>query len=84
MRKNDVARAAGVSPAQIHQVSVDTVRRALADRVSSIVLDVATQGPATYWLAGGRYWLDDPYFGEVVSFDDLDYTETRGLHKRQG
>lgn len=83
MRKNDVARVAGVSPAQVQQVDVQMVRQALADRVASTVLDVATQEPATYWLAGGRYWLDDPYFGDVVAFDDLDYNSTIGLHKRR-
>lgn len=83
MRKADVARAAGVSPALVQQIDVADVRRALADRIASAVLDVATQEPATYWLADGRYWLDDPYFGDVVAFDDLDYNADIGLHVRR-
>ena len=82
MRRNDVARAAGVSPALVQQVDAAQVRRALADRIASAVLDVATQEPATYWHAGERYWLDDPHFGDVVAFDDLDYDTDIGLHKR--
>ncbi len=82
MRRNDVARAAGVSPALVQQVDAAQVRRALADRIASAVLDVATQEPAIYWRAAGRYWLDDPHFGDVVAFDDLDYDTDIGLHKR--
>lgn len=83
MRKDDVARAAGVSPAQVQQVDVAVVQQALADRVASAVLDAATQEPATYWLAGGCYWLDDPHFGDVVNFSDLDYSANIGLYKRR-
>lgn len=83
MRRDDVARLAGVSEADVQQVSVADVRRALADRVPAVVLDVATQEPATYWLAGGRYWLDDPYFGDVVEFSRLAYDARLGLHVRR-
>lgn len=83
MRRSDVARAAGVSPAQVQQVSVSAVRAALSDRVASTVLDVATQEQATYWLAGGHYWLDDPYFGDVVDIERLDYNGDIGLHVRR-
>ena len=53
-----------------------------ADWVPAIVLDVSTQLPACYWFAGGRYWLDDPSFGDVVAFDTLAYSDELGLHRR--
>jgi hypothetical protein len=81
VRKAEVAAQAGVPVAQVQAVTVDQVRTALADRVPETVLEVATQEPAHYWLAGGRYWLDDPYFGEVVAFDDLAYSSEIGLHR---
>ncbi|MEI8167648.1 MAG: hypothetical protein WCG26_14795 [Chloroflexales bacterium] len=84
MRPNDVARLAGVPVAQVVEVTATEVRRALADRVSEAVLDVATQEPTTYWLAGGHYWLDDPAFGPVVAFTHLDYDADLGLHIRRG
>ena len=81
MRRNDVATLAGVSVSEVHEVPVSEVRRALADRVASVILDVATQEIATYWHVGDRYFLDDPYFGEVVDFADLSYNSEIGLHK---
>lgn len=83
MRKTDVARLAGVAVAAVQQVTADQVRQALADRVPATVLDVATQEPATYWLVGDRFWLDDPFFGAVVAFDDLAYDPRLGLVVRQ-
>lgn len=82
-RRNEVARLAGVPVAQVAEVAVAEVRRALSDRVSEAVLDVATQEPATYWRAGSVYYLDDPYFGPVVAFDQLDYDSELGLHIRR-
>lgn len=83
MRREAVALLAGVPIAQVIEVTVKDVRRALADRVGSAVLDVATQESATYWRAGDRYFLDDPFFGDVVDIADLGYNSTIGLHVRQ-
>lgn len=83
-RRDEVARLAGVSPAEVREVAVEEVRSALAGRVSVVVLEVATQEPATYWLAGGRHYLDDPYFGPVIAIEDLGYDPTLGLHPREG
>lgn len=82
-RQNEVAALAQVRDAEVTEVTVDEVRKALADRVSSAVLDVATQEPATYWRVGNRYFLDDPYFGDVVDFELLDYNSDIGLHVRR-
>lgn len=82
MRRNDVAALAKVPIGEVHEVTVSEVRRALADRVGSVVLDVVAQEPATYWRVGERYFLDDPYFGAVVDFADLDYNSEIGLHRR--
>jgi hypothetical protein len=82
-RRNEVAALAGVRAAEVRQVAVADVRQALADRVPEVVLDVATQEPATYWLAGGDYWLDDPMFGDPVRITDLDYSSDLGLHVRR-
>lgn len=82
MRKHDVAQLAGVPIAQVQLVDVATVRRALADRVPATVLDVATQEPASYWLAGGHYYLDDPFFGGVADIEQLGYSSDIGLHVR--
>lgn len=84
-RKPEVARLAGVSEGQVSEVSVAEVRSALADRVSSVVLAVATQDSATYWRVGGgggttHYFLDDPEFGDVEDFAGLDYNSDIGLH----
>lgn len=83
MRKNAVAQLAGVSPADVQQMSVDQLRQALADRVPAIVLEVATQEPATYWRVGNRYFFDDPFFGPVVDMAELDYNSQIGLHLRE-
>lgn len=82
MSKDDVAALARVPISAVHEVPVSEVRHALADRVASAVLDVATQEPATYWRVGNRYFLDDPLFGEVVDFADLSYSSEIGLHRR--
>ena len=88
-RKPEVARLAGVSEGQVSEVSVAEVRSALADRVSSVVLEVATQEPATYWRTGGgggnttHYFLDDPEFGDVKDFADLEYNSDIGLHSNK-
>jgi hypothetical protein len=84
MRREDVARVAGVMLIDVEPLTSAQVRQALADRVSAIVLDVATQEPATYWRTPDeRIWLDDPYFGDVVSFERLEYNEAIGLHIRR-
>jgi hypothetical protein len=82
MRRDDVARLAGVPASRVVEVSADDVRRAFADTASATVVEVATQEVATYWLAGGRYWLDDPYFGDVVAIDELAYSSELGLCHR--
>lgn len=82
MRRHDVARLTGVPLSEVTAASADEVRAAYADSASANVVDVATQEPALYWLASGRYYLDDPYFGEVVAIDDLDYSADLGLHIR--
>jgi len=83
-RQTEIATLAGVPVAEVQQVSRHEVRTALADRVPETVLDVATQEPATYWRAGGDYWLDDPYFGDPARIVDLAYDSEIGLHRRKG
>ncbi|HEU4324648.1 MAG TPA: hypothetical protein VFS21_16005 [Roseiflexaceae bacterium] len=84
MRRSDVARLAGVPVTAVEEIGAELVRQALADRCASVVLDVATQEPAVYWrTSDGRYWLDDPSFGEVVAFDQLDYDPELGLFVRE-
>ncbi len=82
-RKDEVAKLANVPASQVFAATVDEVREAYADRAASVVVDVATQEPANYWRAGNRYYLDDPYFGDVVAIDDLDYNSKLGLHVRK-
>lgn len=81
-RSAEVARLAGVAPSLVRPAAVAQVRSALADRLPAIVLQVATQEPASYWRVGDRYYLDDPYFGDVVAMTDLAYDPTLGLHVR--
>lgn len=83
MRRSEIARLAGVPASDVQEVSADQVRQALTDRAAGVVLDVATQQPATYWKVGTRYFLDDPEFGDVVDIADLGYDAELGLHKRQ-
>lgn len=78
-RREEVAKLAGVSIEEVRPVTEEEVQTALADRVSSVVLDVATQQPAYYWRVKDRFFLDDPLFGEVVDFNDLRYNDTLGL-----
>ena len=59
-RQSDVAALMGGNPNQVHAVAVTELRTALADRVPSVVLDVATNKPATYWRVGNEYFLDHP------------------------
>lgn len=83
MRRDDVAKLAGVPANQVAQVTAGEVRQAMADRVSEVVLEVATQETATYWRAGTSYYLDDPCFGDVVDIEQLDYNSEIGLHARR-
>ena len=79
-RRDEVARLAGVDISQVHPATADQVRKAYADSAASVVVDVATQEPAYYWRAGDHYYLDDPFFGDVVAIDDLNYNSEIGLH----
>ena len=83
MRKSDVAKLAGVPASQVNQVTARAVQDAYSDRAASVVVEVATQEPAFYWRVGNKYYLDDPYFGDVVAIDDLDYDPEIGLHVRK-
>jgi len=83
MRKNDVAKLAGVPASHVYQVTARAVQDAYSDRAASVVVEVATQEPAFYWRVGNKYYLDDPYFGDVVAIDDLDYDPEIGLHVRK-
>jgi hypothetical protein len=84
MRRNDVAKLSGVPVSQVRPASAQELRDAYADSAAWSVVEVATQEPAQYWRAGNRYYLDDPYFGDVVAIDDLDYNSEIGLHVRKG
>jgi hypothetical protein len=81
-RRAEVAALAGVNPKQVQEVTVAEVRSALSDRVSAVVLEVATSEPASYWRVDttNRYFLDDSEFGEVVDFTNLDYNSDLGLY----
>lgn len=81
-RRAEVAQAAGVVPSAARMVPDFAIRGALAETIDATVLEVALSQPATYWTAGGRYWLDDPAFGPVVAFDDLIYDPELGLTAR--
>jgi hypothetical protein len=72
-----------VDISQVHYAGVREVRKAYDDSAASAVVDVATQEPAYYWRVGNRYYLDAPYFGDVVAIDDLDYNSEIGLHVRR-
>lgn len=82
-RRLDVATLAGVPVNQVLPATAHEVREAYADSAAAVVVEVATQEPANYWHVGNRYYLDDPYFGEVVAIDDLDYNAEIGLHRRR-
>jgi hypothetical protein len=82
MRAKEVANLAGVPVSCVEKAAAQEVRDAYADRAASVVVEVATQEPALYWRVGNRYYLDDPYFGDVVAIDDLDYNSEIGLHVR--
>lgn len=84
MRKEEVAVLAGVSVSQVHSATSAEVREFYADRATSAVVNVMMKEPASYWRVGDRYYFDDPYFGDVVAVDDLDYDSTLGLHVRRG
>ena len=84
MRRSEVARAAQVDEPAVEAVTVEQVRDALTGLIAADVLEVATQEPATYWRIGDSYWLDDPYFGDVVALADLAYDIDLGLHRRRG
>lgn len=81
-RQSDVAALMGVNPNQVHAVAVTEVRTALADRVPSVVLDVATNKPATYWRVGDEYFLDHPDY-PVTNIKDFRYDDTLGLYRKQ-
>lgn len=83
MRKNDVATLTGVSIDAVTPATAEEIREAYADSAAAVVVEVATQEPAYYWRVGSRYYLDDPYFGDVVAIDDLDYNSELGLHVRK-
>ncbi len=83
MRKTEVAKLTGVDISQVHSASAAEVREAYADRAASVVVDVATQEPAYYWRVDNTYYLDDPFFGDVVAIDNLDYNSEIGLHIRR-
>ena len=83
MRREEVARLARVSVTSVQPTTVGEVRAALADQLPAVVLEVATQEPAQYWRVGGHFYLDDPYFGDVVEMTALRYNPTLGLHKGQ-
>lgn len=83
MRSNDVSGLAGISVSQVYPATVEEVRRAYSGRVATEILDLIAQIPACFWKAGNRYFLDDPYFGNVVAIDDLDYNREVGLHVRE-
>jgi hypothetical protein len=80
MSREEVASLAGVPLDQVHPATAEEVRRAYADSAASAVVSVATQEPSTYWRVGGRYYLDDRSFGEVVALDDLRYSPDLGLY----
>lgn len=82
MRPNDIAKLAHVPASKVTPATAEELRAAYEDSAAADVVDVATQEPALYWLAGGRYYLDDPLFGDVVAIDDLDYNSEIGLHVR--
>lgn len=79
MRPNDVSRLAGVPLAEVQEVPASDVIAAHADRQSAEVLECLEAVPATYWMAGGRYWFDDPGYGDVAAVDRLDYDPDLGL-----
>lgn len=81
-RAAEVAARCGVAATAVEWVDVETVRAALAGTIEPVVLEVATQEPARYWRVGGRYFLDDPLFGEVADFGDLVYDADLGLRDR--
>lgn len=81
-RQADAARLGGVPESLVQEVSVTEVRRGLVGRVPAEVLAVGTQEPATYWRIRDHYFLDDPLFGDVVDFADLEYDSDLGLHIR--
>lgn len=83
-RPDEVARLTGVGRESVEEVTVMDVRAALSGRVDPTILKVATQEPAAYWHVGDRYFLDDPYFGDVAEITDLAYDSDIGLHIREG
>lgn len=82
MRRHEVAALAGVNVEQVQAVDVEQVQRALAERIDDTVLSVALQEPAHYWQVGDRFFLDDPFFGDVVEFTQLEYDPALGLVAR--
>ena len=62
------------------RVTADQVRAALGGSIDPVVLRVATQEPASYWLEDGEYVLDDPYFGPPARLSDLRYDPDLGLY----
>lgn len=82
MRRNNVANLANAPESQVIEATANELRKAYADSQAAVVVEVATQEPATYWRVGNVYYLDDPYFGDVVAIDDLRYDNTLGLCKK--
>lgn len=82
-RRAEVATLVGVPVDQVLPATVHEVRTAYADSAAAVVVEVATQEPANYWRVGNVFYLDDPFFGEVVAIADLDYNREIGLHRRR-
>lgn len=82
MRQTEIAALCGVSVEFVIEVSAEEVRAALTGGIDPVVLDVATQ-EGQFAKCGTEYFLDDPYFGDVVNIRDLAYNSKIGLHKNQ-
>jgi hypothetical protein len=80
MRRSDVAQLANVSENDVQLVDDTIIRYQETEIIDPDVLRAMTMEPATYWFAGGKFYFDDPFFGDVVAVQDLAYDKTLGLH----
>ena len=80
-RVKDVAALAGVAEDQVEQVDKDTVIEAMTGKMDHNALAFATAEDLNvwYWKVGGRYFLDDPFFGPVTDFKNLSFDDDMGL-----
>lgn len=89
-RPDEVARLAGVAPADVARVEDEDselllLLQGIPESAGEVVIDALMAGEAHIWVTHegedqSHFWYDDALFGDVVPVGSLAYTSDLGLH----